>query len=173
MMPTTPDGVAVFPGLGQDRQRGLAATRAKEACRVIGVIARVDGDVEDLFDRVASRLAAFDLHEVEQLLLAVEHQVVVAEEDRPAMLRAESRPTSSARSRARSAASATSSAVQTGTEPMASPVNGARTSLRSRAPGQRHRLVQPGDQRRDACRASRCHRRLARRGRAVKVGVRV
>ena len=64
----------------------LAPTRAQEACRVIGVIARVDGDVEDLFDRVASRLATLDLHEVEQFLLAIEHQVVVAEEDRPAIL---------------------------------------------------------------------------------------
>jgi hypothetical protein len=47
----------------------------------VRVVAAAQGDVEDLLERVAAGLAALQLDEVEDLLLAVEHQVVQAHED--------------------------------------------------------------------------------------------
>ena len=58
----------------------------------VGVVARDDRDVEDLLERVLARLAGLDLDEVEDLVLAGEHEVVEAAQHGAALGERRARP---------------------------------------------------------------------------------
>ena len=113
------DRVVVLPRLGE-RQRAPAPARLEVLLGGVRVVARHDRDVEHLLERVAARLAGLDLEQVEQLLLVVERQVVVAQEDALALVEAGPRPLACA-VRGRSIAVRTSAGPQRGTEPSGPP----------------------------------------------------
>ena len=76
----------------QHGQRALRPLRPQEAGRRVPVVPRLDGDVEHLLEGVDPRLAALELQDVEDLLRVGEHQVVVAQQDRGALLHRATRP---------------------------------------------------------------------------------
>ena len=70
---------------GEHGQRALRASRPQGLRRRVPVVARLDGDVEHLFERVDARLAALELDDIEDLLRVGEHEVVEAQEHRGAL----------------------------------------------------------------------------------------
>jgi ParB family chromosome partitioning protein len=82
----------VHPGGGEDRQGALGPPWPEELLRDVAVVARLDGDVEHLLERVDARLAALELDEVEDLRRVREHQVVVAQEHGGALCHRQRRP---------------------------------------------------------------------------------
>ena len=117
--------MVVLPGRQQEGDERLPALRVQQLGGMRGVITGVQRNVEHFFERVAARLAALDLQQVEQRIEAVQHQVVEAQEDF-ASARASGRAAQAfCAARARSAASVTSAGVQDGTVARHSPVNGA------------------------------------------------
>ena len=52
---------------GEERQGALAAARRQVILGAVGVVARLDGDVLDLFEGVVPRLARLELDDVEDL----------------------------------------------------------------------------------------------------------
>ena len=74
-------GVVVLGRAGQDRERALATDRPQVLRRAVGVIASRHRDVRHLFEGADPGLAGLGLGDVEELLLAVEHEVVVGEHD--------------------------------------------------------------------------------------------
>ncbi len=84
--------VAVLVGGGQHRERAAAALRLEVPGGGVRVVAGHDRDVEDLLERVLARLARLELDQVEDLVLAREHQVVEAQQDALALREAGLRP---------------------------------------------------------------------------------
>ena len=116
----------------EDGQRALRAPRPQELRRRVPVVARLDGDVEHLLERVDARLAALELDDVEDLLRVGEHEVVEAQEHGGALLQALRRAHSACASRAAAQAASTSAGQPLGTSASTAPVNGASTGVCSR-----------------------------------------
>ncbi len=73
--------VGVLHHAGQPGQRAAPGLRLEEAGGVVGVVPARHGDVEELLEGPRAGLAGLGLDEVEEQVLPVEQQVVVAEED--------------------------------------------------------------------------------------------
>ena len=71
----------MLPGGGEAGQRPLAPLGPQVASGVLGVVVRDDGRVGHLLEGVLAGLAAFELHQIENLVLAVEQEVMEADED--------------------------------------------------------------------------------------------
>ena len=139
--PDHAERVVVLVGGRQQRQRAAAALGGEVALGRIGVVAGDDRDVEDLLEGVTARLAGLDLDQVEDLVLAREHEVVEAAAGPRARRRSSCAPRPPARGGAREIAAATSSGEHFGTQPSSSPLNGCSTSMCSRGPSVRTRAA--------------------------------
>ena len=79
-------GVVVHPGLGEHRVGAGDLARAQVPLGGAAVVAGGESRVDDLLEGLLAHLAGLDLHEVEQLDLALEDEVVEAQEDPLALL---------------------------------------------------------------------------------------
>ena len=71
---------------GQERQGALAAARPQVPGRAVGVVPGLDGDVLELLEGVATRLARLELDDVEDLPRVGDEQVVKAQQQRRAFV---------------------------------------------------------------------------------------
>ena len=82
----------MLPGGRQQRQRPTAPAGAQVALGGVGVVAGNDGGVEDLLEGMPPGLAGLELDQVQELLLAGQDQVVVAQQNGSSLRKARRRP---------------------------------------------------------------------------------
>ena len=101
MMPITPRGRWQLGRAREERQGALAAARRQVVLRAVSVVARLDGDVLDLFEGVVARLAGLELDDVEDLRGVGDEQVVEAQQHGGAFVERALRPGGLGRARGR------------------------------------------------------------------------
>ena len=134
-------GPVVLHGPRQHGQHAHVLGLAQERRAAPGVVARHDRAVGDLLVRVRAGLARLELHEVEQLALPVEHQVVHAQQHRGALLDRGRPPRLRWAPRALSTATPTSWAVDSGSTARGAPVIGVRVTASPPSPAATTRAV--------------------------------
>ena len=143
-MPTTPLGTwltstRVRPGTTPSRRSGVEVPVGGA-----GVVAGGQRDVERLVEGVLAGLAGLPHDQVDDLVLAVEHQVVQPQQHRRALVERASGPRPPGRAGRGAKASATSSSLDCGTWASGAPVSGVSTRDRAAPTSRRSRAGQRG-----------------------------